>query len=101
MSASHEPCPHFGMPMRRVTHDGNVRRWRQVMTVRGLVTRITCSIIAMLAVASLSAPSAKAAEKHDHGGSAPSALVKLVRQITEPYKSVAAAEAAGYGLAFG
>jgi hypothetical protein len=72
-----------------------------VMTVRGLVTRFTFSVGAVLALASLSAPSVRA-EEHDHGPSqAPNALVKLVRQITEPYKSVAAAEAAGYGLVFG
>ena len=74
------------------------------MTVRGLAARFTFSIVGVLAVASLCALSVQAAEDHEHdhgGGAAPNALVKLVRQITEPYKSVAAAEAAGYGLAFG
>jgi hypothetical protein len=72
-----------------------------IMTVRGLATRFTFAIVGMLAVASLSNPSVRAAEEHDHGAPAPNALVKLVREVTEPYKSVAAAEAAGYGLAFG
>ena len=71
------------------------------MTSRGLATRFTLSIAAMLAVASLSAPPAQAADEHDHAGPAHNALVKLVREITEPYKDVAAAEAAGYALAFG
>ena len=71
------------------------------MTVRGLATRFTFSIVGALAIASLSAMSVHAAEEHDHGGPAPEGLVKLVRQITEPYKSVSAAEAAGYALAFG
>ena len=71
------------------------------MTVRGLATRFTFAIVGTLAVASLSAPSAKAADEHDHGAPVPNALVKLVQRITEPYKSVAAAEAAGYSLAFG
>ena len=71
------------------------------MTVRGLATRFTLSIVGVLAGASLSVLSVQAAQEHDHGGPVPNALLKLVRQITEPYKSVAAAEAAGYGLAFG
>src|SRR5262245_37334054 len=41
------------------------------------------------------------AQEHAHGSPAPNALVKVVRDITEPYKNVAAAEAAGYALAFG
>ena len=72
------------------------------MTVRGLATRFTFAIVGTLAVASFSVSPARAADEHEHGGgSTPSELVKLVRQITTPYKSVAAAEAAGYGLAFG
>ena len=72
------------------------------MTVRGLATRFTFSVAGVIAVASLCTLAVQAAEDHDHGGpAAPNALVKLVRQITEPYKSVNAAEAAGYGLVFG
>ncbi len=71
------------------------------MTVRGLVTRFTFSVAGMLALASLSVSRAHAADEHDHGGLTPDSLVKLVRQMTEPYKNVAAAEAAGYALAFG
>src|SRR5262249_34293174 len=68
---------------------------------RGLTTRFVLSIAGMLATVSLAAPPANAADEHDHAASAPNALVKLVREITEPYKSVAAAERAGYALAFG
>ena len=71
------------------------------MTVRGLVTRFTFALAATLAVASLSVSRAHAADEHDHGGPTTGPLVKLVRQITEQYKNVAAAEAAGYSLAFG
>ena len=43
------------------------------------------------------------AQDHVHGNSTPvpSALVKVVRDATAPYKDVAVAEAAGYALAFG
>ena len=41
------------------------------------------------------------AQDHAHGSSVQNALVKVVREITEPYKNVAAAETAGYALAFG
>src|SRR5262249_48259391 len=71
-----------------------------VMNARGFATRFTFSMLGALAVASLSASPAQAADEHDHG-SAPNALVKLVREITEQYKDVAAAKAAGYALAFG
>ncbi len=64
-------------------------------------TRFTFSMAGMLALASLSGAPARAEQDHAHGGPAPNALVKIVREITEPYKTVAAAEAAGYGLAFG
>ena len=71
------------------------------MTSRGLATRFTLSMAGMLAVASLSASPAQAADEHNHAGPANNALVKVVREITEPYKDVAAAKAAGYALAFG
>src|SRR5262249_44495409 len=71
-----------------------------VMTARGFATRFTSSIVGVLAVASLSASPARAAEDHDDG-SVSNSLVKMVREITEPYKNVAAAKAAGYALAFG
>jgi hypothetical protein len=71
------------------------------MTSRGFAT-LTLSIVGMFAVASQSASTARAEGEHaDHTGPEHNALVKLVRQITEPYKDVAAAEAAGYSLAFG
>jgi hypothetical protein len=62
--------------------------------------QFTLSIAAMFAAASLFASSALA-QNHAQAGMAPNALVKIVRDITEPYKNVAAAEAAGYALAFG
>src|SRR5262245_13760602 len=71
-----------------------------VMTVRGFATRVTFSIVGAFAIASLSGSPALAADDHDHG-STPATLLKLVREITEPYKDVAAAKAAGYELAFG
>jgi hypothetical protein len=71
------------------------------MTGKGFATRITVSLVGMFAVASLSASPATAADEHEHGGPVSGALVKLVREITEPYKNVGAAEAAGYALAFG
>ena len=58
---------------------------------KGIAKRLTVSIVGLLAVAILSAPPVHA-DEHDHGGPVPSALVKLVREITEPYKSVGAAE---------
>jgi hypothetical protein len=71
------------------------------MTSRGFAI-LTLSIVGMFAVASQSASTARAEGEHAaHTGPAQNALVKLVRQITEPYKDVAAAEAAGYALAFG
>jgi len=69
--------------------------------MKAFATRLTVSLVGMLAVASLSAPAAHADGDHNHGASASGPLVKLVREVTEQYKSVAAAEAAGYGLAFG
>jgi hypothetical protein len=55
----------------------------------------------MLALASLSGAPARAEQDHAHGAQVPNSLVKIVREVTEPYKSVNAAEAAGYALAFG
>ena len=41
------------------------------------------------------------AQDHAHAAPVSNALVKVVRDITAPFKDVAIAEAAGYGLAFG
>jgi hypothetical protein len=68
---------------------------------RGFSRRFTLSIAGAFAAAMLVAPLAQAGEEHDHGVSGQNPLVKLVRQITDQYKSVVAAEAAGYALAFG
>ena len=69
------------------------------MTITGFATRFTLSVVATLALA---ASPARAEEDHSHGGVAPNnPLAKTVRQITEPYKDVSAAEKAGYALAFG
>jgi hypothetical protein len=71
------------------------------MTARGVAMRFTLSAVAMVAAATLSGAPARAEGQHDHAGPASNGLVKLVREITEPYKNVAAAKAAGYELAFG
>ena len=71
------------------------------MTSKEFATGLTLSIVGVLAVTSLAAAPAPAGDEHAHVGSANNALVKTVRQITEPYKNLAAAEAAGYALAFG
>jgi hypothetical protein len=72
------------------------------MTSRGFTTGFWVSIVGVAAVASLSAsPALTADEQHDHGGPVPNALVQQVREVTEQYKDVAVAKAAGYALAFG
>ena len=72
------------------------------MTSRGFATRFMLSVVATLALASLSGSPARAEQDHSHGGAAQNnPLAKIVRQITEPYKDVSAAQAAGYALAFG
>jgi hypothetical protein len=71
------------------------------MTVQGSPARFTFSIVGMLTIASVFAITAQAAGEHEHGGPVPGGLVKFVREITTPYKSVSAAEAAGYALTFG
>ena len=72
------------------------------MTSTGFVTRFTLSVIATFALANLAASPARAEEEHSHGVAAQNnPLAKMVRQITEPYKEVSAAEKAGYALAFG
>jgi len=72
------------------------------MTTRGFATRFTLSVVATLALASVFASTTRAEEEHSHGVAAQNnPLAKMVRQITEPYKDVSAAEKAGYALAFG
>jgi hypothetical protein len=72
-----------------------------VMNVRGFATQFTLSLVGTLALTSLSAVPAMAQEGHDHGAPVQNGLVKVVREVTQQYKDVAAAEAAGYALAFG
>jgi len=72
------------------------------MTSRGFTAPVWVSMIGVAVVASLSASPARATdEQHDHGGPVPNALVQQVREVTEQYKDVAVAKAAGYALAFG
>ena len=72
------------------------------MTSTAFATRFTLFFVFTFALTSLSASPARAEEDHSHGGAAPdNPLAKTVRQITEPYKDVSAAEKAGYALAFG
>jgi hypothetical protein len=71
------------------------------MTSKGFATRFTVSIVATLAIVSAVTV---LAQDHDHGTAphgANNALVRVVREVTAPFKNVAAAEAAGYSLAFG
>jgi len=75
------------------------------MNSKAFARRFTLSIAGLLALASLSATPALA-DDHDHGAAARggprmNALVKVVRETTEQYKSVTVAEGAGYALAFG
>jgi hypothetical protein len=74
-----------------------------VMNIRGFATQFTLSLVGTIALTSLSAAPVLAQEGHNHAGPAQSQnpLVKVVREITEKYKDVTAAEAAGYALAFG
>ncbi|HEX7798411.1 MAG TPA: hypothetical protein VF456_28805 [Vicinamibacterales bacterium] len=72
------------------------------MNVRGFATRFTLSLVGTLALTITSAAPVLAQEGHSHGSSVQqNPLVKVVREITEKYKDVTAAEAAGYALAFG
>ena len=75
------------------------------MTINRFAARFTLSIAGMLALASLSAVPMRAEAAHDHEGAGHinenNALVKVVREVTEQFKNVAAAEAAGYALQFG
>ena len=72
------------------------------MTGKAFAQRFTHSFVVALALASLSASPARAEEDHSHGAmTSNNALAKMVRQITEPYTDVSAAEKAGYALAFG
>jgi len=63
--------------------------------------RFTYSIAGAFVAAGLFVSPALAEEHGAHGGPVSNALVKVVRENTEAYKSVLAAEAAGYALAFG
>ena len=70
------------------------------MTSRGFAT-IHAFIAGMLARRGPVRLAGAGRREHDHARPGANALVKIVREITEPYKDVAAAEKAGYGLAFG
>ena len=72
------------------------------MISKGFATRFALSVVATLALANLAGSRARAEEDHSHGAAAQNnPLAKMVRQITEPYEEVSAAEKAGYALAFG
>jgi len=74
------------------------------MTNRRHTARLTLAVVGIFAVASLYISPARA-QGHDHEAGADAKangeLVKVVRDVTRPFQSVAAAEAAGYGLQFG
>jgi hypothetical protein len=67
--------------------------------MKKIATAFTHSLAATLGAAMLLVTPMTAAAQHDHA--APNGLVKKVREITEQYRDVAAAKAAGYALAFG
>jgi len=72
------------------------------MMNKRFATRFTLSIAGALGAAILLVtPINAAGQQHDHGAPASAGLVKRVREITEQYKDVAAAKAAGFNLAFG
>lgn len=70
------------------------------MTRRGLV-RLTSAVAGAVALASVTGTPVRAEQDHMHGANVSNALVKVVREVTAPYKDVTVAEAAGYALAFG
>jgi hypothetical protein len=75
---------------------------RPIMTRTTFATRLALSVGATLALASLSASPVRAAQEHAHGGGPQNkGLAQTVRQVTERYQNVAAAQEAGYALAFG
>ena len=75
------------------------------MTNRRHTARLTLAVVGLFAVAGLYISPAQAQGQHDHEAGADAKangeLVKVVRDVTRPFQSVAAAEAAGYGLQFG
>jgi len=70
------------------------------MNIVGFVKHGQCSVIALLV---LSSPLLAQGDHHQSLSSQkdPGALVKAVREATERFRDVAAAEAEGYGLLFG
>lgn len=77
------------------------------MRVRRFATACPVSLIGVFALASICPPRALAQADHSHGVTASEqkgkagALVKVVRESTERFKNVEAAEAEGYHLLFG
>jgi len=77
------------------------------MRVRRFATACPVSLIGVFALASICPPRALAQSDHSHGVTASEqkgkagALVKVVRESTERFKNVEAAEAEGYHLLFG
>lgn len=78
------------------------------MNVRGFAQSVGYSTIGALVLAGLVSSSVRAQDRaaartavHQHGPEAANALVKTVREATERFRDVAAAEAEGYQLMFG
>jgi hypothetical protein len=67
------------------------------MTSRQLAARLACS----LGILVLTGSAASRAQSHDSQKHGPGALVTVVKESTERFKDVSAAEAEGYGLLFG
>src|SRR5688572_33359252 len=71
------------------------------MTRGRLLVRLGYSLVGVFATMTVAAQ-AQSAQTHDHeGGAGQGALIKAVRESTERFRNVSAAEAAGYTLMFG
>ena len=71
------------------------------MTNKRYVARFTFFITGVLACVGLATVLVHAQSDHFHAGSTSNELVKVVREVTAPFTTVAAAEAAGDLLQFG
>ena len=88
---------------KRVSRHTRPRRlvWLGGSMTRGrLLVRLGYSLVGVFAT--MTVAQAQSAQTHDHeGGAGQGALVKAVRESTERFRNVSAAEAEGYTLMFG
>jgi hypothetical protein len=71
------------------------------MTRGRLLMRLGYSVVGVFAAATVAVQAQGAHHDHNSGAGAQSALVKAVRESTERFRNVSAAEAEGYSLMFG